>query len=60
LWEEENVNMPGRRCPWDEDPYELRYDEDAGLFADDELEVVTVDYSKRRRMINLTQGHSVY
>jgi len=38
-----------RLYPWDGGPYELRYDEYAGVFTEDELQVITVDYSKRRR-----------
>lgn len=45
--------------PWDKDPYELKYDEAAGLFTEDELEVVTVDFSRRdwrRKEIEQTGG----
>jgi hypothetical protein len=34
---------------WNVDPYDLRYDEAAGMYTEEELQVVTVDYSKRRR-----------
>ncbi len=36
-----------RGFPWDKDPYELSYDEAAGMFTEDELEVVAVDFTKR-------------
>jgi hypothetical protein len=36
-----------RGFPWDEDPYELRYDEAAGMFTEDEVVVLEIDFKKR-------------
>jgi hypothetical protein len=42
------------RRPWNEDPYDLRYDEAAGMLTEDELQVITVDFRRRNRRGDLT------
>lgn len=43
--------MSRHQHPWNVDPCDLRYDEAAGMFTEEEMQVVTVDYSKRRRYL---------